>query len=264
MKDFRLIDAPGRTPSRLLQPGDGRVVLLGRLLADSLGQGVGDDVEILEGESFRVVGVYDGYSVFENGALVIPLADLQSLVDKPSQATWFYLNLEQPGDAAATDAVSQEIERIDNNLQAMRTADYVEADARLNLARAMAWMTSAIALVIGGIGMLNTMIMSVFERTQEIGILRAIGWKKGRVVRMILLEALVLSVAGAVLGTAGALALTRLLSRLPAVSGIVGDAIEPRVIAQGFVIALGIGLFGAAYPAWRSARLLPTEALRHE
>jgi putative ABC transport system permease protein len=258
MNDYRML------AGRRLVPGDGRVVLLGRLLAQNLGQGVGDEVEILEGERFRVVGVFDGFSVYENGALTVPVGELQELMDKQGQVTWFHVGLKDATDAAATEAVARAIKQFDPTLEALPTATYVETDARLQAARAMAWLTSAIALVIGGVGMLNTMIMSVFERTHEIGILRAIGWKKMRVVRMIVLEAMLLSVAGALLGTVGAVVLTRLLSRLPEVSGIVGESIEPRVIAQGMAIALLVGLFGAAYPAWRGARLLPTEALRHE
>ena len=71
----------------------------------------------------------------------------------------------------------------------------------------MAWVTSAVALVIGAVGMLNTMVMSVFERTREIGILRAIGWGRWRVVRMILMESILLSLTGGMVGTAGAIAI---------------------------------------------------------
>ena len=84
------------------------------------------------------------------------------------------------------------------HLGALTTEQFVDNDNGIKLAGAMAWMTSAIALVIGAIGMLNTMIMSVLERTQEIGILRAIGWRKLRVMRMILGESFVLSLGGAV------------------------------------------------------------------
>ena len=128
----------------------------------------------------------------------------------------------------------------------------------------MAWVTSAVALVIGAVGMLNTMIMSVFERTREIGILRAIGWGRWRVVRMILTESILLSLAGGVVGAGGAIALVRVLANQPAVAGMVSGDVAPIVIAQGFAIALCVGLLGAAYPAYRGAQLLPTEALRHE
>jgi putative ABC transport system permease protein len=128
----------------------------------------------------------------------------------------------------------------------------------------MAWSTSAIALIVGGIGMLNTMIVSVFERTHEIGVLRAIGWRTSRIVRMILLESGLLSVVGAVIGVGLALLFTYFLSRAPATSGLVDARLSPTVILQGFVLALLIGMVGAVYPAFRAARLLPTVALRGE
>ena len=74
------------------------------------------------------------------------------------------------------------------NIEATPTAEFVNSTPEIQFVHAMAWVTSAVALVIGAVGMLNTMVMSVFERTKEIGILRAIGWGRWRVVRMILME----------------------------------------------------------------------------
>jgi putative ABC transport system permease protein len=128
----------------------------------------------------------------------------------------------------------------------------------------MAWVTSTVALFIGSIGMLNTMIMSVFERTKEIGVLRAIGWGRWRVVKMILMESVILSLLGGALGAVGAIFLTKMLSHFPAAAGVIDGNLAPSVILDGFLIALGVGLLGAAYPAYRGAQLLPTEALRHE
>jgi putative ABC transport system permease protein len=106
--------------------------------------------------------------------------------------------------------------------------------------------------------------MSVFERTREIGILRAIGWRPWRVMRMILTESVLLSLGGGVVGTAGGIGLILLLSRLPQVNGLIEGRIAPDIILKAFIIALLVGLVGAAYPAYRGARLLPTEAIRHE
>src|SRR6185436_4091292 len=102
--------------------------------------------------------------------------------------------------------------------------------------------TSMIALVIGAIGMMNTMMTSVLERTREIGILRAIGWRKRRVVRMVLLESVMLCVVGAVLGTACAIVLIWGASEAPGVNGFVRGDISPAVVGLGFALALGVGL----------------------
>jgi putative ABC transport system permease protein len=112
--------------------------------------------------------------------------------------------------------------------------------------------------------MLNTMAMSVLERTQEIGILRAVGWPRRRVVMMVLGEAVVLGAMAAVLGALGAIVTTYLLSFSTRAGGFVEGGIAPWVILQGFGITILIGLLGGAFPALRASRLLPTEAIRHD
>jgi putative ABC transport system permease protein len=126
----------------------------------------------------------------------------------------------------------------------------------------MAWIVSAIAVFIGSIGVLNTMVMSVIERTREIGTLRAIGWKRHRVMRMILWESVILSVGGAILGVILAVLLMRALSNLSWTSGLIAGSTSPGVIFQGVAIAILVGVLGAIYPAYRAAGLSPMEALR--
>jgi putative ABC transport system permease protein len=128
----------------------------------------------------------------------------------------------------------------------------------------MAWIVSLVALLIGVISMLNTMAMSVLERTQEIGILRAVGWPRERIVRMVLGEAVALGLAAAVVGTVGAIAVTHILARTPKVNGFIEGGVPLYVILQSFGITVVLGLLGGTYPAYRAARLLPTEAIRHD
>jgi putative ABC transport system permease protein len=149
-------------------------------------------------------------------------------------------------------------------LSAKPYADYANESLHLQMTKAMAWLTSTIAIVVGTIGMLNTMIMSVIERVREIATLRAIGWRKSRVMRMIVGESLLLSFAGAVIGVIGAILLTKWLTTLPAASGLVQGDIAPIVILEGFLMALLVGLIGGTYPAWRATRMHPSEGLRHE
>jgi putative ABC transport system permease protein len=249
---------------RSLRGRDGRVVMLGQLLARNLGKSVGDRVEVYEGEFFDVVGVYDRHNIFENGAMIVPLPQLQDLLGQQGQVTAFNVTLSKPASVALIRQAVKAIEGLHAGVAALPTEDYVATDAKIRVATGMAWSTSAVALLVGAIGMLNTMIVSVFERTGEIGVLRAIGWRKSRIVRMIVLESSLLSAFGALLGTLLAVTITYALSRAPLTASLVSARIAPHVIAQGFMLALLIGLLGALYPAYRAARLLPTVALRNE
>jgi putative ABC transport system permease protein len=256
---------------RMLTAADKDGVVLGKFLAASLGKKPGDTVEI-ELKKFDVLGIFDGPSMFVNRAAVALLPVLQTLMDQEHQVSEFDIKLksEFSGDSAALDRLKAKISALKDekgnlyHLEPLTTDQYVSSSNELRLSKAMAWMTSAIALAIGAVGMLNTMIMSVLERTQEIGILRAIGWRRLRVMRMILSESFVLSLAGAVVGIVGAVCLTRLISRLPEAEGLVRPDISPTVIFTGFLLALLVGLVGGAYPAIRGANLAPTEALRYE
>jgi putative ABC transport system permease protein len=249
---------------RWFSAGEKQVVVLGRILAANLSKKVGDKVEIYEGESCTVEGIYDANNFFENGAMIVPLAELQRMLDQKGQVTAFNVSVDRSAGAEAIDQVVAAINALDVGVSAMATENYVSTDSKIQIASAMAWSVSSIALVIGAIGMLNTMIVSVFERTSEIGILRAIGWRQSRIVRMILLESTFLSLVGATIGILLALALTTALSHAPATSGLIDRRVAPQVIVQGLLIAILIGLLGAVYPAYRAARLLPTMALRQQ
>jgi putative ABC transport system permease protein len=134
----------------------------------------------------------------------------------------------------------------------------------VRLAHASAWGTSSIAVLIGILGIANTMAMSVFERTREIGVLRALGWKKERVLVLIQLEAVILGIAGGVLGVAFGWGALHLLVLLPQTASIVSTSFSPPLLAEALGIAVLAGLIAGAVPAWRGARMSPVEALRHD
>jgi putative ABC transport system permease protein len=183
---------------------------------------------------------------------------------RQGQVTGYAIVVDHPDDAAEVERIRAAIAALGPNVESKTAEDSVTSTTEIRFIRAMSWITSAIAILIGAIGMLNTMIVSVFERTHEIGILRAIGWRRWRIVRMILIESVLLSVTGGVVGTIGALVVTPVLGRHPAVAGLIDTHISAHVVGLGVAMAVCVGLLGAAYPAYRGAQLLPTEALRHE
>jgi putative ABC transport system permease protein len=255
---------------RKLEAGDSGKVMIGRVLAANLGKKAGDTIELYGSIPYQVVAVYESPIVFENGGSVVLLSDLQTMMNRPGEVTGFTIIADD--EARANDlkdlrqriAALPEAKEMDVQLEATPAKEFVKGVSQIKVSRAVAWLTSAIALVIGAIGMLNTMIMSVFERTKEIGTLRAIGWKRSRIIKMVIGESMLLSLGGAIVGSLGGILLVKILTQLPNAAGIVSGRVAMPVIAEGFLVAILVGVFGAIYPAVWSANLLPTEALRRK
>ena len=258
----RLFNGVRKLSGRLLEPGDGRVVILGRVLALNLGKRAGDEVD-LAGETFQVVGVFESDSLFENGGLIIPLGELQRMMGRQGQVTGFVVAA-RSSEAGAVTQLARRIEAEVPGVAAVPARDYVQADLQIRLTKTMAWATTAVALVLGSIGLLNTMVMAVFERTGEVGLLRALGWRRWRVLLLILGEAVVLGLLGAVVGTALAYLGVRALMLDPTARGFIDPDLPPGVIGLGLALGVGLSLIGGLYPALRASALDPTEALRHD
>ncbi len=255
---------------RRLGDGPQPEVMLGSKLAENLKKSSGDTV-LLQGEAYSVAGIFDSPDVFENGSVVMRLAELQRLMARQGHVTGFSVEVhDRARNDTDLDRISHSIENLTNNrggkyrVSAEPSRKYVAQIIQIRIAKGMAWFTSAVALIIGSVGMLNTMLMSVMERTREIGILRAMGWSRSRVLKMIMGEALVLTILGTILGIGLAYLGLRVLSRLPQTSGFISGDVAPRVILEGVCLTLLVVFLGGLYPAQRAAMLLPTDALRYE
>lgn len=256
---------------RSLTPEDHHGVLLGMILANDLQKKVGDVLRIEDAE-FTVVGIFEGTNVLENGAAIVSLADLQPLMGREGEVTLFHLRVEPAlrHDAQAVQAICRRLEALRDEqgrslrISALPMTAHVSESLEFRILGAMGWSMSVIALFIGAIGMLNTMIISIFERTREIGTLLVLGWGRARIAAMILIEALLLCSAGTAVGLLMSWGLTAFISSFEAASNIVPRSVTPSILGQGILLTFAAGLAGAIWPAIRATMMQPSESLRYE
>jgi len=122
---------------------------------------------------------------------------------------------------------------------------------------------AGISLLVGGIGIMNIMLVSVTERTREIGIRKAVGAKRRDILRQFLLESAVISLVGSAVGVAVGVVMARLFSRLSFGGEMVTTVVSPDVVGLAISVAVFIGLVSGIYPALRAARLNPIDALHY-
>ncbi|HSS94893.1 MAG TPA: ABC transporter permease [Candidatus Dormibacteraeota bacterium] len=260
-----------------------RVAVIGQTVVTSLfgsTDPVGQTIKINR-QSFRVIGVFAA----KGGS---GLGSQDNIVVAPISAVWAYLsggrgkNISQiVASASSASAVTQaETEITTILLQRHQISDPSQADFQMqsqqdilnqanSIAGALTLVLGAIAgisLVVGGIGIMNIMLVTVTERTREIGIRKAIGARWRDVLTQFLIEAMFLSGLGGALGIALGAALAVQAPHIPAIAS---SSFPPPVVSipsvlLAFGVSVGIGLFFGIYPANRAARLHPIEALRHE
>ncbi|MFN8474010.1 MAG: FtsX-like permease family protein [Anaerolineae bacterium] len=237
-----------------------REIMIGRPVANSLNKGVGDSM-LLGGSSYQIVGIYENGSSYEDGGGAIMLEEAQQKYGKPRQSTFLAIQLHDPSRA---DEVARKLEADFPDVMISRASE--ATDRMQDFATTYAVLNALIilTLVVGGIVMMNAMLMSVFERTQEIGVLRALGWRRGRVMRMVVVESLALSFLSALAGIAIGVGLGYLFTLIPSFGMFMTPAYPPQVFVQVVALALILGALGGLYPAWRAANMQPIEALRYE
>jgi putative ABC transport system permease protein len=261
-----------------------RVVVIGQTVVDNLfgtTDPVGQTIKINR-QSFRVIGVFAAKGGTGFGSQ-------DNVVVAPITSVWAYLSGSRGGKnvsqivASATSAGTvtlAETEITTILLQRHQISDPSQADFQIqsqqdilnqanSIATALTLVLGAIAgisLVVGGIGIMNIMLVTVTERTREIGIRKAIGARWRDVLTQFLIEAMVLSGLGGALGIVVGAALAAEAPHISAIasSGFPTPVVSVPSVLLAFGVSVGIGLFFGIYPANRAARLHPIEALRHE
>jgi putative ABC transport system permease protein len=235
--------------------------MLGDNAAKTLKLEPGDTLRV-ENRRFRIAGLYHSGDRFEDAGLVLPLSAVQALSARPGDVTTFGVAV----------ALGQQPKTVANRLQqrfpgttaVTEPGQVVKVDTSSRLIVDTGWIFSLLALIVGGIGVTNTMAMSVFERIHEIGIMRAVGWPAWRIAGLIVCEAIGIGLLALALGLAGGYAAAELFTEHANLSQLAEPEFTSGVFAWGLAFALGVAVIGALYPAWRAVRLAPIEALRRE
>lgn len=256
---FKLIEGES-IDSRTAETIHGKPIMIGSGAAEALNKGVGDSVR-LTSTSFRIIGIYETGSAFEDGGGVVQLEDAQQLLGRLRQVNMFHIKLKDP---QYQDRVISRAERLWPDYQMVTSRELSEQQVMGDTMNVYVSVMAGIAIVIGGVGMTNAQLMAVFERTREIGVLRAVGWSSRRVLMMIMQETLIVSMLGGAVGILlGMLGVKSMEAYLVAFGGTL-DNIGFKLIAQALITVFILGLVGGLFPAWRASRLTPIEALRYE
>jgi ABC-type antimicrobial peptide transport system permease subunit len=238
----------------------GRQIIVGRGTAEAMGIQVGEILR-LQDSAFRVVGIYETGVAWEETGGVITLRDAQRMMGRPHQVSMYGIKLRDPGKVDEVRAyLNAEFPEIDVSL----SSEFAENIPDFEASEQMIGQISFLAVLIGGVGMLNAMLMSVIERTREIGVLRALGWRRRQVIGMILREAVALGVIGGIFGILLGFLLAWAMGLIPAISGFMEPQYSLQLLATAMSVAIVTGTLGGLYPAWRATRMRPIEALRYE
>jgi putative ABC transport system permease protein len=228
---------------------------------------VGDKILIPDKNvELKVVGILNRTGTQDDGTIFVPLKTAQKIFDKPGEITTVGIKVKKGVDSTRFEEKMYQLP----DIQVVSLAQVKDTIMKLvSTAKVMVLSIAIIAILIAMVGVINTILMSVHERFQEIGILKTIGAMPGDIFKLIWIETFILCAVGGVLGIGLALGLT-------GVTGMVIRYALPYAPSGGLVlidaqlvlITLGailcIGLFSGLYPAWKAGRIRPLEAIRSD
>ena len=236
-------------------------VMLGYTFAKNVGKRVGDTI-VIDNHSYHVVGLYSTNVSFGNSTIMFPLSALQGLNRLSGQVSLGFVKVDA---GASIPTVRKAIEHQFAQLTTIQSAqDYGRADRNLTLISAANTGGSILAAMIAITGVLNTSLLSFFERMREFGIYRSIGWTRRRVIGLVIGEALLVSLLGAIIGMAVGWAAINVLQHLRQLRGIFVPTYDSAVFVRSLAFGVLVAFIGALYPALRAAFLAPLKAVRRE
>ncbi len=268
-ESFEVTFAEGRD----LRKSDRKKVVVGSDLVNKLGAEVGKNVKI-RGKSFEVVGILEKTLTAPDTTVLMPLYDAQRLhykdlpqmirdeVDLDDLVTGIMAFMKTDYDP---DKVAKTIEKEVENVKGFGPKAFNDQIGNaVGIFTSIIFLIGLIALLVGGLSVVNTMSMSIAERTREIGIRKAIGASEGAIVRQFLAESALIGLIGGVIGLGLGWGFISAANAAGNASGTALFLLTPRLAIGAVSFALILGIIGGFFPSWRAARLNPVSALRYE
>ncbi len=234
-------------------------IVLGERAADFMSASMGSMVPIGHGV-FHVIGIVKTSNGFEDGGVFMPLPAAQRFFHKEGSSV-ITIKLRNREDAHR---FKSEVRRSFPALIALEDAEFSRSYSQFRILKATAWAVGGCGLALGGLGIANTMIMSVFTRIREIAILRVNGFSNSQIAVTIVGESALVAVSGALLGLLFGAAALLGLKFVPALHGYIDATIHPGILLIVVLLALLTGIAGSIYPALYAMRIRAVEALRFE
>ena len=235
-------------------------LIVGKTHADEENYTIGDTIDVY-GNEFKITGIYETGSIFYDSSMYTGIERLQNLTDNEGEISSISVKIMKDADL---NTVNEKIKtEYNNTLNTITTEEMAQTiNDTLSMINSATTAIEALAIIIGGLGVINTMMMTVFERTREIGVLKSVGWSKKRILTMIMGESIVLTILSGIIGSVlGVLAVVILFK-------LGGDdmtlVFSINIFIKAFAVALTVGILGGLYPAIKASKLSPTEALRYE
>jgi len=250
---------------------EGDAVVIGVSTASRFGIKVNDTVTLSptsggKSKTFKVVGLLRSVGAGEMDiGCFMSLESAQELLGKEGYVSAFLVRLQDP---QLGEEVEQALKQMFPKAEITRQEELMrQIDRIMSIINGVLLALAAISLGVGGLGILNTVMMSVHERRREIGMLKAVGAERWHVLLLFLSEALIISLIGGGIGCGLGLAGVYLIQWFVSTLGLeltIPLLISPSVLATAILIAAGIGVIAGLYPSWQAANVPPVEALRYE
>jgi len=251
---------------RFLKPSDTHAAVISKLLAGRYGKEIGDRLSV-DGNEYRIVGLYSTGNKIMDMAIVLPIDRVrpERNLDDGHVSDLFVVpepgvdrdELIEPIETTLLSVDDRALEKWDVRSRREWQTDFSDM---MNEVDTLLFLISSLAVVVGTVGIINTMLMSVTERTSEFGILIANGWSRYDVVRLILLESATLGILSGLVGIAAGWGAVHACNALFDLA--IDGATPLSLLTACFLVALLIGVAGGLYPAYRAASKDPIEAIR--